>query len=81
MPARLIINTKSTVGYNNKLKQAAPGMKLGVNNDVNPGTKKAALERMKGGNQKSTRPTATPQTRSTKKPQQHGTRNHQSANV
>ena len=27
MPARMIINTESTVGYNNKLKQAAPGMK------------------------------------------------------
>ena len=49
MPARIIINTESTVGYNNQLKQAAPGMKLGVNNDVNPGTKKAALKLMEGG--------------------------------
>ena len=48
MPARMIINTESMVGYNNKLKQAAPGMKLGVNNDVNPGTKKAALQLMEG---------------------------------
>ena len=40
MPARMIINTESIVGYNNKLKQAEAGMKLGVNNDVNLGTKK-----------------------------------------
>ena len=43
MPARMIINTESTAGYNNKLKQASAGMKLGINNDVNSGTKKAAL--------------------------------------
>ena len=42
MPARTIINTESTVGYNNKLKQASAGMKLGINNDVNSGTKKQA---------------------------------------
>ena len=41
MPARMIINTESTVGYNNKLKQAVEGMKLGVNNGANLGTKKA----------------------------------------
>ena len=28
-------NTKSTVGYNNKLKRVTPNMKLGVNSDVN----------------------------------------------
>ena len=49
MPARMIINTQSTVGYNNKLKQAVPGMKLGVNNAVNPDTKKEALKLMEGG--------------------------------
>ena len=42
MLARMITNTESTVGYNNKLQQAVAGMKLGVNNDVNPGTKKRA---------------------------------------
>ena len=36
------------MGYNNQLKQAWPGMKLGVNNDVNQGTKKAALHSMAG---------------------------------
>jgi len=32
MPAQMIINTESTIGYNNKLKQAVSGMKLGVKN-------------------------------------------------
>ena len=60
MPARMIINTESTVGYNNKLKQAAPGMKLGVNNDVNPGTKKAGLRLMDGGQSKINPPNSHP---------------------
>ena len=49
MPARMIINTESIVGYNNKLKQAKAGMTLGVNNSVNLETKKAALQLMDGG--------------------------------
>jgi len=49
MPAQMVINTESTIGYNNKLKQAVSGMKLGVNNEVNPETKKAALKLMAGG--------------------------------
>ena len=49
MPARMVINTGSIVGYNNALKQAKAGMKLGINNDVNLGTKKAALQLMDGG--------------------------------
>ena len=49
MPARMIINMGSTIGYNNKLMQAKAGMKLGINNDVNSGTKKAALQLMDGG--------------------------------
>ena len=49
MPARMIINTESIVGYNNNLKQAKAGMKLGINNGVNSGTKKAALQLMDGG--------------------------------
>ena len=49
MPATMIINMESTVGYNNKLKQAVPGMKLGVNNDVNSGTKKVGIRLMEGG--------------------------------
>ena len=49
MPARMIFDTESTVGYNNKLKQASTGMKLGVNNGINLGTKKAGLQLMEGG--------------------------------
>ena len=35
MPSRMVINTESTIGYNNKLKRVEPSMKLGVNTDVN----------------------------------------------
>ena len=49
MPANMIINTASVVGYNNKLKKAVPGTRLGVNNGVNTDTKKAALKLMAGG--------------------------------
>ena len=49
MPSMMIINTESTVGYNIKLKQAVAGMKLGVNNYVNAGTRKAGLQLMEGG--------------------------------
>ena len=60
MPARMIINTGSIVGYNNKLKQAKAGMKLGINNDVNLGTKKAALQLMDGGPSKINPPNSHP---------------------
>ena len=49
MPANMIINTASVVGYNNKLKQAVLGTKLGVNNTLNTDTKKSALQLMAGG--------------------------------
>ena len=60
MPARMIINTESTVGYNNKLKQVGVGMKLGINNDVNSGTKKAGLQLMDGGPSKINPPNSHP---------------------
>ena len=60
MPARMIINTESIVGYNNKLKQAKAGMSLGVNNGVNLGTKKAALQLMDGGPSKINPPNTHP---------------------
>ena len=60
MPAQMIINTESTIGYNNKLKQAVSGMKLGVNNEVNPETKKAALKLMAGGPSKINPPNSHP---------------------
>ena len=38
-------NTKSTVGYNNKLKRVTSNMKLGVNSDVNAdGTVSAGIK-------------------------------------
>jgi len=60
MPAQMVINTASTIGYNNKLKQAVSGMKLGVNNEVNPETKKAALRLMAGGPSKINAPNSHP---------------------
>jgi len=48
IPARMVINTARVVGYNNKLKQAVPGMKLGVNNEVNTDTTNAVLKLMAG---------------------------------
>ena len=52
IPSRMVINTESIVGYNNYLKTASQDMKLGVNNDVNLGTKKAYLRLMDGGSTK-----------------------------
>ena len=49
LPARMIINTESIVGYNNNLRRATDDMKLGVSNQVNQGTKKASLKLMAGG--------------------------------
>ena len=49
MPASMVINTQSTIGYNNQLKQAMPGMKLGVNDEVNKSTKKVGVTSMSGG--------------------------------
>ena len=60
MPARMLINTESTAGYNNQLKQAVQGMKLGINNGVNTSTKKAALQLMAGGKSKINPPNSHP---------------------
>ena len=60
MPARMVINTESVIGYNNQLKQAIPGMKLGVNDEVNKSTKKVGVTHMKGGPPKIDRPTNHP---------------------
>ena len=46
--------------YNNKPKQAVAGMKLAVNNEVNPGTKKAALKLVEGGPSKINPPNSRP---------------------
>ena len=60
MPARMIINTESVVGYNNNLRRATDDMKLGVNNQVNQGAKKAALKLMAGGSSKVNPPNSHP---------------------
>ena len=63
MPARMVINTESIVGYNNKLKQAKAGMKFGINNGVNVGTKKRHCSLWMEGHQKLIRQTVIRQTR------------------
>ena len=60
LPARMIINTESIVGYNNNLRWAKDYMKLGVNNLVNQGTKKASLKLMAGGPSKVNPPNSHP---------------------
>ena len=44
VPGRMVINTESVVGYNNQLKQAVEEMKLGINNNMNKGTKKRLFD-------------------------------------
>ena len=60
MPARMVINMGSVIGYNNQLKQAVPGMKLGVNDEVNTSTKKSGLKLMAGGPTKINPPNSHP---------------------
>ena len=60
MPAQMVINMGTVIGYNNQLKQALPGMKLGVNDEVNTSTKKAALKLMAGGPSKINPPNSHP---------------------
>ena len=35
LPSKMVVNTESVVGYNNKLKKATSLMKIGVNSDLN----------------------------------------------
>ena len=60
LPSRMIMNTESVVGYNNNLRRATDDMKLGVNNHVNQGTKKASLRLMAGGPSKVNPPNSDP---------------------
>ena len=60
LPARMIINTESVVGFNNNLRRATDDMKLGVNNHVNQGTKKALLKLIAGGPSKVKPPNSHP---------------------
>ena len=60
MPSHMVINTERIVGYNNNLMKATQDMKLGVNNGVNLGTKKASLKLMGGGPSKNNPPNSHP---------------------
>ena len=60
MPAQMVINTGTVTGYNNQLKQALPGMKLEVNDEVNKSTKKSGLKLMAGGPTKINPPNSHP---------------------
>ena len=60
MPAWMVINMGSVTAYNNQLKQATPDMRLGVNDEVNTSTKKAALKLMAGGPSKINAPNSHP---------------------
>ena len=52
MPSNLLINTQTTIGYNNKLKKATAEMKLGMNNTINSDTKLVGIKLMDGGKSK-----------------------------
>ena len=43
LPARMVINTASKIGYNNELRRASPHMRLGVNDNVNVGIKQIGI--------------------------------------
>ena len=55
MPSNLLINTQSTIGYNNKLKKATAEMKLGVNNTINSDRKSVGIKSMDGGKSRTKR--------------------------
>ena len=43
LPARMVINTASKIGYNNDLRRASPQMRLGVNDNVNIDIKQTGI--------------------------------------
>ena len=60
MPSRMVINTESIVGYNNRLVVTDGTMKLGVNNNRNRDSHKPALKHMAGGPRKINPPNSHP---------------------
>ena len=58
--SRMIINVDSTAGYDNKLKQAVEGMKLGVNNSLNQETNRVGVKLMDEAGSKIKRSTGHP---------------------
>ncbi|PFX21218.1 hypothetical protein AWC38_SpisGene14301 [Stylophora pistillata] len=58
MPSNLVLNTQSTVGYNNKLKKASSDMRFGVNKSVDLDMKSVGVKHMNRGSSKIKRPTS-----------------------
>ena len=44
LPSKMVVNTESVVGYNNKLKKATSFMRTGVNSDLNIPVRRSALK-------------------------------------
>ena len=44
LPSKMVVNTESVVGYNNKLKKATRRMRIGVNSDLNIPVRRSALK-------------------------------------
>ena len=44
LPSKMVVNTESVVGYNNKLKKATSFTKIGVNSDLNIPVRRSALK-------------------------------------
>ena len=44
LPSKMVVNTESVVGYNNKLKKATSLMRIGVNSDLNIPVRRSALK-------------------------------------
>ena len=42
LPSKMVVNTESVVGYNNKLKKATSFMRIGVNSDLNIPVRRSA---------------------------------------
>ena len=44
LPSKMVVNTESVVGYNNKLKKATSFMRIGINSDLNIRVRRSALK-------------------------------------
>ena len=44
LPSKMVVNTESVVGYNNKLKKATTFMRIGINSDLNIPVSRSALK-------------------------------------
>ena len=58
MPSNLLLNTQSTVGYNNSLKKASSDVKLGVDKSVNLEIKSVGVRHINGDSSEIKRPTS-----------------------